>query len=590
MDINSKEYLTEFAGYNRLGKDVFSKNLYKKFSEIGNSITEHKSYVDIINELLYTLNFHVEFDENDLKKIPKDEAVIFISNYPLGGLEELLFYKYISANRTNTKVFGSSIFSNREIFNKSVLLNSFVSDFYGSCRLQKSFNNHLIEGKSVIIFPAESPAVFNITKPGFDDLIWNNELLQNLRNTHVKIIPVYFHISKAFYLYALTQLLPLLKSFNKIKKINTDNKIQIRIGNPIYDSEVETFSNSNYCRYLRVKTYSLGSKFEVNKFFKRIVSQQGGDRADVIIPPVPKDLLISDIYQLNDRNKILEYKQFNVFCAETKHIPNVIYEIGRLREETFRLVGEGSSRSVDLDFFDIYYEHLFIWDNLENEIVGAYRIGKGADIIKHYGIKGFYISSLFKFREEIEPILKQSIELGRSFICKRYQRQHLPLFLLWKGILMFLLKNEEYRYLTGPVSISNNYSRLSKSLIVEFMKLNHFDNSIAQYIKPKKKYKIAKNELPDIATLINQKSLNLTVLDKLVGDIESDLKIPVLLKKYLSLNAKIVGFNIDPKFNNCLDGLILLDVFDIPEEAVINLSKKYDTDKILNRISETAAK
>ena len=262
-----------------------------------------------------------------------------------------------------------------------------------------------------------------------------------------------------------------------------------------------------------------------------------------------------------------------------------MHEIGRERELTFRQVDEGTNRSIDLDEFDLYYQQLFIWDNAGQSLVGAYRVGKGNEIMQQYGIKGFYIQSLFRVHDDAGNILSQSLELGRSFVVPAYQKQPLSLFLLWKGILYFLIKNPEYRYLIGPVSISNHYSKASKSLIIKFMMENFFHKELATLFKPRNAYKPKMKY--DLDVLVENTKSNLNKLDSMISDIEFDnYKIPVLLKKYLKLNAKIIAFNIDPLFNNALDGLIILDVLDIPLHTIQNLSKEINDETLLSRFTQ----
>ena len=166
-----------------------------------------------------------------------------------------------------------------------------------------------------------------------------------------------------------------------------------------------------------------------------------------------------------------------------------------MRELTFRAVGEGTGKDVDLDEYDNYYYNLFIWDTEKEQIVGGYRVGLGDQIIKKYGIKGFYINSLFEIDKAAEKILSQSIELGRSYIIEEYQKGYLPLFLLWRGILLFLLQNPQYRYLIGPVSISKYYSEVSKSMIVDFVKKHFYNDKIAEYFTPKTPFEIALEDI-----------------------------------------------------------------------------------------------
>jgi putative hemolysin len=191
------------------------------------------------------------------------------------------------------------------------------------------------------------------------------------------------------------------------------------------------------------------------------------------------------------------------------------------------------------------------------------------------GKRGFYLNELFKIKEAFYPVLRQSLELGRSWIRKEYQQKPLPLFLLWKGILKYLIENPKYRYLIGPVSISNNFSKLSKSLIVDFISKNHFDHELAQYVKPRKNFKLDFAKIDKDLLLESRETLK--NLDSLISEIEiSQVKVPVLLRQYLALNAKIICFNIDPKFSDCLDGFLVVDLKKIPEEMLEKLSKNFE--------------
>lgn len=368
--------------------------------------------------------------------------------------------------------------------------------------------------------------------------------------------------------------------------LNKKNRvIKLRIGNPIAVEVQRSFSDMiQYGKFLRAKTYLLGSSLEVKKFFLK--SQKAEKKAEPIATEIAVEVLEKEVEGIREDYLLFTMKNYSVYCAPTMKIPNILNEIGRLREVTFRAVGEGTNRSIDLDEFDLYYYHLFIWDNDANRIVGAYRVGKGKDIIDRYGVKGFYINTLFKIRKDMLPVLYESIELGRSFIVEEYQRKPLPLFMLWKGILYFLIKNPEYRYLIGPVTISGKYTDVSKELIMKFIMRNHWEAELAAYITPRCKYRVETND-PDVDVMVEASGNDISALDKFIGDIEpSSDKLPILLKKYISLNGRIIGFNIDPKFNMCLDGLLILDLFDVPMSTIESLSKEINDDTILSRFSQ----
>lgn len=293
-----------------------------------------------------------------------------------------------------------------------------------------------------------------------------------------------------------------------------------------------------------------------------------------IAPPGDAQVIAREVESLPQDHVLLTQGDFTVYVAQKAQIPQTTMEIGRLRELTFREVGEGTGFARDLDGYDEYYWHLFIWDMKLRSIAGGYRIGAGEIIFREKGIKGFYISSLFKIDEGFGPVLAQSAELGRSFVLSQYQKKRLPLFLLWKGILVFLMRHPSCRYLLGPVSISKFYSDFSKSLIVAFVKERYYDEDHARFIVPRKPFTVP---LRDINLETALKDLpDIHALENFLEHIEPDyFRLPVLLKQYIRQNARFIGFNLDPAFNDALDGLMLLDLNDIRAETMENLSRSW---------------
>jgi hypothetical protein len=331
---------------------------------------------------------------------------------------------------------------------------------------------------------------------------------------------------------------------------------------------------------MRARTHALGSVLEVKKFFRPRINRT--KKPEAIAPPVPTELIQTEIQKIREEYTLFSSDHFDVFCTPSIEIPQIMNELGRLREITFRDVGEGTNRSMDIDEYDLYYNQLFVWDNVEKLIVGAYRVGKGEEILRRYGVKGFYLQSLFRMNRRFQPTLRQSLELGRSFIIKEYQRRPMPLFLLWKGILYFLLKHSEYRYLIGPVSISNNFSQFSRGLIMQYIREHHFDKKLARFVRPRTRYNVQGFNVDEEVILENADDLN--KFDRFIKEMEpNDYPMPVLLKRYLKINGRIIGFNLDPKFNDALDGMLVLDLFDVPMETIASLSKEINDDSILER-------
>ena len=562
--------------------------LVSRFNRFNKLYTEnrHLKGVEFIDSAIEQLGINYELNEGELDRIPEEGPFITISNHPFGGIDGLLLIKLIQQKRPDFKVIPNFLLHKIEPVREHVFSdNPFKSHTKPTPEISnyKDILTHLKEGKPVGIFPASEVSVYNYYANGIVDREWMFSAIRLIKNSNVPVVPVYFNGTNSKFFHFLGRMSPRLQTVKlptelfKMKK----RPIRIRVGNPIPVKEQVEFKDvSRYGRYLRTKTYALGTALEVKKFFK--LGGRRLKRQRKIIDPVPLQKIEAEISAVINKYSLFKNQNYVVICVPSVKIPNIMNEIGRLREITFREVGEGTNQQMDIDEYDLYYHQLFIWDEESRMIVGAYRIGKGKEIMQQYGIRGFYIQTLFRMNRRFIPVISQALELGRSFIIPEYQRKPLPLFLLWKGILYFLLKNPEYRYLIGPVSISNRFSNFSKALIIKFIKDNYYNEKLARYIKPRKRFRVPV-QYPDTAILFeNKKDIN--QLDRIIKDIETtENHIPVLLKKYLKQNGKIIEFNIDPKFNNALDGLMVLDLFDVPADTISALSKEINDETILER-------
>lgn len=350
--------------------------------------------------------------------------------------------------------------------------------------------------------------------------------------------------------------------------------VKIRIGSPITPEEMEQFPKpAVFKRYLQSRIFSLGSGLKLKRVFFNNFFRPSANPAPLAQPESPEKIS-EEINHLKFENLVATQGPYDIFVAKAHEIPHALKEIGRLRELTFRAVGEGTNHALDLDEYDLYYRQLILWNRAEQRIAGGYRIGLGDEIFERYGPEGFYISSLFKIKPCFYPVMQQSVELGRSYVVPEYQKQRLPLFLLWKGILFFLLKNPHYRYLYGPVSISKFYSDVSRSLIISFIRKHYFDEQLARCLKPRKPFRY-KPEKVDINLLTDSLDNNITGLDNLIEDIEpGHIRLPVLVRQYIKLNARFISFNVDPKFNDVLDGFLILNLNDVPISMIEALKKE----------------
>jgi putative hemolysin len=349
-------------------------------------------------------------------------------------------------------------------------------------------------------------------------------------------------------------------------------RISVRVGNLISPDDIAKLGkNRIWGKFLQAKIFSLGSSFDVKPEF--FTGSQKNAQSPVASPVDPA-LVAAEIKALPPDCKVAERGQFDVLVAPFHALPNTMFEIGRLRELTFRAAGEGTGKPRDMDEHDLYYLQLIIWDREKEQIAGGYRLGLGDQIFKRFGVNGFYTHSLFKMKPGLFPILQQSIELGRTYVPEAYQKHRLPLFLLWKGILHFLLANPKYRFLLGPVSISKDYSEASKGIIVEFVRRFFFDKKLAAMVSPRKAFR-PKIKSVDTKLLAENLRGEFDALESLIETIEpAHFKVPVLFRQYLRQNAKFIAFNVDPNFSNCLDGLMILDIAQLPASTIEALQQE----------------
>ncbi|MBL7472348.1 GNAT family N-acyltransferase [Robertkochia sediminum] len=559
---------------------------------------KNKEGLDFLNAILDEFGVNFEIPEEDLKRLPKEGAFITVSNHPLGGIDGILLLKLLLEQRPDYKILANFLLNRIEPLSPYIMpVNPFEDhkDIKSSLEGFKKSLLHLREGSPLGIFPAGEVSTLK-DEDLIVDRLWEEPAIKLIKKAKVPVVPIYFHArnSKAFY--RLSNMHDSLRTAKLPSELLSQRNrvIKVRIGRPIPVAVQEEIDNvQEYSQFLRRKTYMLANAYERERLLDKIPTNLRFQRSPKeIATPVNSDLMASEVNTLRDTDhRLLESKNYEVFLAKANKMPNIMREIGRLREITFRAVGEGTNKSIDLDHYDEYYHHLFLWDNEAKTIVGAYRMGLGMQIYKKYGINGFYLCELFKFEPELHKMMSQSIEMGRAFIVGEYQQKPMPLFLLWKGIVHTTLRNPDHKYLIGGVSISNQFSNFSKSLMIEFMRSHYWDPYVANYVSPKKKFKVKLKDV-DKEFIFDETKADLNKFDKLIDEVEpGQLRLPVLIKKYIKQNAKCVAFNVDPLFNNSVDGLMYIRIADLPESTVKPAMEEFqaELEKGLNNNTETAA-
>lgn len=339
-------------------------------------------------------------------------------------------------------------------------------------------------------------------------------------------------------------------------------EIEMRVGPPVAAAALERLGDDDrIVASLRLRTYALASRGrDAVRFSGPNLHGRSVRRLPAVAPAAPREVLAAEIAALPALQMLASIGQHEVWCEEDRQAPELLREIGRQREITFRLVGEGTGRALDLDRFDATYRHLILWDSAAGAVAGAYRLGETDRLLADSGRRGLYTSALFAYEPGFFRHLGPALELGRSFVAPDYQKSYGALLLLWRGIGRFLVANPRFRHLFGPVSISNSYRPISRELMVSFLKTARRDPELEPFVRPRTPISTPRHRQWDhdpAGTMFE----NLEDLGALIADIEADRKgVPILLKQYLKLNARVVTFNRDPRFSEVWDCLLAVDL------------------------------
>ncbi|WP_299333421.1 lysophospholipid acyltransferase family protein [uncultured Psychroserpens sp.] len=548
---------------------------------------KHLSDVEFLDAILDDFQIKFEIPEEDLKRLPKDGAYITVSNHPLGGIDGILLLKLMIEQRQDFKIIANFLLHRIEPLKPYIMpVNPFEDrkDVKSSVAGFKNAILHLREGHPLGVFPAGEVSTYKDGKLVVDKP-WEEAAMKLIKKAEVPVVPIYFHAKNSKLFYKLSKISDTFRTAKLPSELLTQKNriIKVRIGKPIsVNDQKEQTTIADFSEFIRRKTYMLSNAFEDKP---KILDNLSNTLKPPAKPPkrivgsVSAEKMATEVDALREADlRLLVSKNYEVYLTPADRIPNILHEIGRLREITFREIGEGTNEAIDLDSFDTYYHHMFLWDADFKKLAGAYRMGLGSKIYARYGIDGFYLQDLFRFEPELYKMMSESIEMGRAFIIKEYQQKPMPLFLLWKGIVHTTLRYPEHKYLIGGVSISNQFSNFSKSLMIEFMKSHYYDPYVAQYVHPKKEFKVKLKDA-DKDFVFDATEADLNKFDKIIDEIEPGaLRLPVLLKKYIKQNAKLVAFNVDPLFNNSVDGLMYIKIADLPESTVKPVMEEFQAE------------
>jgi putative hemolysin len=509
---------------------------------------------------LRELRVEVRLSATDLDRIPSEGGVVITANHPFGGLDGLLAIAAIGRRRRDLRILANAELARIEELRSLIIP---VDPFGGAkaaranvAGLRRALR-WLEGGGALLVFPAGEVSHLHLRSASITDPPWSATSARLVRMAGMPVVPLYIAGANSVLFQIAGLLHPRLRTLLLPAELANKSgaRVETRIGAPIAPARYRQIdSDQHLAAYLRLRTYGLKADTEPAASEPATL----GRGVEPIAPEVEPQRVCREVDALPESSLLASAGSLRVYLASASQIPWTLQELGRLRELTFRAVGEGTGRRSDIDLFDDYYEHLVLWDSDARRIAGGYRLGRTDVIWRRFGRRGLYTSTLFDYGDLFLRLLGPALELGRSFVRVEYQRSFGALLLLWKGIAEYVGRDPRYCRLIGPVSISNDYQPLSRELQVAFLRDRLLDPLTAS-VRPKRAFR-GRLSLRSVG-LAQRWPANIDQLSSLVAGLEPDGKgPPVLLRQYLRLGGRVLGFSIDPEFGDALDCLILVDL------------------------------
>lgn len=544
-------WLNEVLGLNRL------EWVYR-------NVATNDGFAFFAQRLARLLGCEITADAEALQRVPATGPCVVIANHPFGAIEGVLLPALIKNRREDVRVLANYLLSAIPEMNEIMIpVDPFGGEdaAHGNRTPMREALRWLRSGGVLVVFPAGTVSHWHIRDGAVVDPEWNTGIGRLAQLARASVVPVFIEGRNSLLFQIAGAIHPRLRTALLARELlnKAGQNIAMRIGKVIHPDDLAAFADPKaLTRHLRLTTYLLNDTHHD----QRLAGPTSALPVNTIAvrEAIPEYLLRTELEALPPEALLAQHGVLQVFHAKVNAIPQVLQEIGRLRETTFRAVGEGTGQATDIDLYDDYYIHLFIWDKRAGCIVGAYRIGMAEEILRRFGRKGLYTHSLFNFAKPVLSRLSPGLELGRSFVRLEYQRSFAPLMLLWRGIGEFVARHPDCATLFGPVSISNHYSPVSRRLLVDYLRAHSFQGNLARYVRPRRPFRAASGRAPWEASIVEDLR-DIEQVSTLITRIESDHKgAPILLKHYLKMGGRLLGFNVDEGFSHALDGLILVDL------------------------------
>jgi putative hemolysin len=520
-----------------------------------------------LETLLAEMQVGLRVGPADQARIPASGPVIVVANHPYGMLDGAILTVLLNRVRPDVKVLTNFLLGDvPELRRHCIFVDPFQTDrsVQANRRAMREAFAWVQQGGALAIFPSGEVSHWQMPQGEIADPAWNDTAVRLIRRSGASAVPVYFcgHNSVGFQILGMIH--PKLRTAFLLQEfLQQEGKtVEVRVGSPIPAEAISAIRNDQEAiEYLRWRTYLLARRTrEETSWPAALRSRIAVKMQEPLAAPVASEVLQNEIEDLAPERCLAQSGDLAVYLGTANELPQMLRELGRLREITFRNVGEGTGKSLDLDRFDDYYWHLLLWNRTKRELIGAYRAGNTARILSEHGINGLYTSTIFRYDERLFQKLGPALELGRSFVRPEYQRQYAPLLLLWKGIAGLIALHPEIPLLFGAVSVSNDYSKASREMIFRFFEARIQQDELAGLVEPRNPFRPALLRRWDCRSMCRALR-DLDELSEPIADVEADGKgLPILLRQYARVGGKLLGFSVDRSFSNTLDGLIVVDL------------------------------
>ena len=526
-------------------------------------------------QVLDDLGVTYEILPEQLKHIPEEGGFITVSNHHFGAADGMILNAVIGSRRPDYKIlttyFLSLIANLKDWF---IPVDNFSKGGARSVGGIRMALDHLQDGGSLGLFPAGEVATWqkkgSRTASGkkrvVEDKPWAGNVIKLISKSGLPVVPVYFDGGNSKLFHVLGRLHPVLRTVRLVREMHglKGKTIKVRIGAPILPRQIEGLDKDALGRYLRSRCYALESQCR-----KNVSRKSSEDVQEEVAAPVDPETVRKQVESISDK-LIFETGGYRAYLIKASDAPALMSELYRLREVTYRAVGEGTGKPVDTDIYDAHYRHLILWHIEDGAIAGSYRIGYGEEILaSHEGFSGFYSGSLVSFGPDARGIFSRGMELGRSFVVGKYQREVLPLKLLLAGLCVAAAKCESVEYCVGLVTISALLPDFYKSLTVHFLERDLPLEDAGRFAKATHPFEtdFLRVNPDDLLQLVPRGDID--EFDRLIHTLsDGKERIPVLFRKYFSCGAKVACFNVDPTFCDSLDAMIVLRLAEFPPKSI----------------------